>query len=165
MIAECREYLIDKVIKAGIKTKVKTTMKDLKASNESHIGAVLFEDEEFEKDIKKTFYFDELGRKQKRIKIFSRKPSFTVIIGEYEQSKCELIFKEFITLIDAGFHSDGNYIEVTPKKASWVDKDDSILKSKVAVQVLIEFDGGIYKDSGFKKVNDIGVEVEISKEG
>lgn len=118
MIAECREYLIDKVIKAGIKTKVKTTMKDLKASNEAHIGAVLFEDEEFEKDIKKTFYVDELGNKKKRLKIFDRKTTFLVVLGEYEQSKCELIFAKFMVLIDEGLHIDGNYIEIVPKKAS-----------------------------------------------
>ena len=165
MIAECREYLVDKVNKAGIKTKVKTTMKDLKLSNESHIGAVLFEDEEFEKDIKKTFYVDQLGNKKKRLKIFDRKTTFSVVIGEYEQSKCELIFAEFMVLIDAGFYIDDNYVEIVPKKASWVDEKDSILKSKVAVQIFIEFDGGIYKDTGFKKVNDICVEVEISKEG
>lgn len=165
MISECREYLIDKIIKAGIKTKVKTTMKDLKASNENHIGAVLFEDDEFEKNIKKTFYVDESGNKKKRLKIFDRKTTFSVVLGEYEQSKCEVIFANFMVLIDAGFHIDGNYIEITPKKASWVDKDDSVLKAKVAVQVLIEFDGGIYKDSEFKKINDIGVEAEIQKEG
>lgn len=160
MIAECRDYLINKVAEAGIKTKIKTTMKDLKLSNESHIGAVLFENDEFEKDIKKTIYVDELGSKQKRTKLWSRKTSFTVIIGEFEQTKCEIIFKKFITLIDSGLHVDGNYIEIVPKKADWVEKEDSILKSKVAVQVLIEFDGGIYKDSAFKKVGDIGVEVQ-----
>lgn len=165
MIAECREYLVDKVIKAGIKTNIRITMKDLKASNESHIGAVLFEDEEFEINIKKTNYVDEEGNKQKRTKMFDRKTSFSVVIGEYEQSKCEIIFENFMKSIGTGLYIDNNYIEISPKKASWVDKDDSILKSKVAVQVLIEFDGGIYKDTGFKKVNDIGVDVEIQKEG
>lgn len=160
MIAECREYLIDKVIKAGIKTKVKTTMKDLKASNENHIGAVIFEDDEFEKNIQKTCYVDELGNKKKRLKIFDRKTTFSVVIGEYEQSKCELFFANFMVLIDAGFYIDGNYIEIVPKKASWADEQDSVLKAKVAVQVLIEFNGGIYKDSAFKKVNDIGIEIQ-----
>lgn len=165
MINECREYLIERVAKAGIKTKVKTTMKDLKASGESHIGAVLFEDDEFEKNIMKVIYTDELGNKKKRQKIYDRKTTFSVVIGEYEQFKCETIFANFMTLIDSGFYSNGNYVEIIPKKASWVDEKDSVLKAKVAVQILIEFDGGIYKDSGFKKVEDIGVEVEIQKEG
>ena len=39
-----------------------------------------------------------------------------------------------------------------PQKAVWFDEKDSILKSKISVQILIEFDGGIYKDSGFKKI-------------
>ena len=165
MIAECREYLIDKVSKAGIKTKIKTTTKDLKASNESHIGALLFEDEEFERDIKKTNYADEKGIKRKRTKIFARKTSFSVVIGEYEQVKCELIFEEFMKLIGTGMYIDGNFVEISPKKAAWFDEKDSILKAQVAVQILIEIDGGIYKDTEFKKVNDIGVEVEIQKEG
>lgn len=52
-----------------------------------------------------------------------------------------------------------------PQKAVWFDEKDSILKSKISVQILIEFDGGIYKDSGFKKITDIGVEADIDKEG
>lgn len=164
MIVECSNYLIDKVNKAGIKTKVKTTLKDLKASSESHIGAVLFEDDEFEKNIQKVIYTDELGNKKKRKKIFDRKTTFSVVVGEYEQVKCQNIFSNFMTLIESGIYIDGNYVEIIPKKAAWVEDKDSILKSKVAVQILIEFNGGIYKESGFKKIEDIDIEVNVDKE-
>lgn len=165
MIGECREYLTDKVIKAGIKTKIKTSMKDLKLSSESHIGAVLFEDDEFEKNFKRVIYTDELGNKKRRQKIFDRKTTFSVVIGEYEQNKCELIFANFLNFIDVGFYIDENYVEIELKKAKWFADGDTILKAKVAVQILIEFNGGIYKDTAFKKINDIGVEAEMQKEG
>lgn len=160
MIAECRDYIIDKVKAAGIKGKIKTTLKELKASNESHIGAVLFESDDFEKSSRKKIYKDEHGNKQKRTKVFDRKTSFSVVIGEYEQSKCEKIFEEFMKLITPGMYIDGNYIEFNPKKAEWIDEKDSILKSKVAVQVLIECNGGIYKDTTYKKINDVDIQID-----
>lgn len=160
MINECRNYLIDKVTGAGIKGKIKTSLKELKASNESHIGAVLFESDEFEKARRKKTFIDESGIKQKRTKVFDRTTSFSVVIGEYEQSKCEKIFEEFMKLITPGMYIDDNYIEFNPKKADWVDEKDSILKSKVAVQVLIECNGGIYKDTAYKKIDDVDIQID-----
>lgn len=36
-------------------------------------------------------------------------------------------------------------------------KDDSLLKAQVAVQVMITFNGGVYRDTGFAPLTDVRV--------
>ena len=47
LYTESKQYLVDKLKAAGIKSKPFTTEKALEKSQESHIGAVLFERETF----------------------------------------------------------------------------------------------------------------------
>lgn len=165
MIEECKSYLVQKVKEAGIKSIVHTTMKNLVSSQESHIGGVLFEGDKFEKSGSKTIYKDDFGNKYKRFKKFDRKTSFTIIIGEYDQSKCELIFENFMMALDDGIVVNGNFVPIEVEDADWVDKDDSILKAKVAVQVKVIFDGGIYKDSQYAKLTKYEIqEISMDKE-
>ena len=127
---ESKEYLLDKLKAAGLKSKPYTTQKALEKSQESHIGAVLFESETLLRNGSKTRYRDQEGAQKKRRKVFDRALAFTVIIG-----------------------------------ADWVDKDDSILKAQVAVQIKIRFDGGVYRDTDFAKVSDVAVESITKNEG
>lgn len=158
MIGQYRDYLIQKLKEAGIKSTVHTSFKKLSLSQESHVGAVLFEGDKFERSGSKTIYRDERGDKQKRFKVFDRGTTFNVVIGEYDQEKCEAIFESFMSSLDKGLVVDGNFIPIEIEDADWVDKDDSILKAKVAVQIKVRFDGGIYKDVRFAKVKEYKVE-------
>ncbi|SKC68289.1 hypothetical protein [Maledivibacter halophilus] len=158
MISKYKDYLEKKLVSAGIKRKVYRSMKELKASGAVHIGAVLFEDEKFQKDGSKKMYTLENGTKVKRIKKLTRKTQMTVIIGDYSEEKCEAIFSEFLKGIGAGIDDgNGNYVEINILKSYWVDEKDSILKSKIAVQILIEFIGGVYVDVPFVKINEIEI--------
>ncbi|EES73450.1 hypothetical protein POTG_01745 [Paenibacillus sp. oral taxon 786 str. D14] len=163
MIGTCREYLVGKLRQAGIKSTVHTSMKKLKASQESHIGAVLFEGDSFIREFGKRIYYDETG-KHKRRKQFARETSFVVVIGEYEQEACERIFENFMLSLDRGIYIDGNFTEIEPGEADWVDEEDSILKSKIAVQLKVKFLGGLYRDSDFAKISELDAEVQIEKE-
>lgn len=164
MIGQCKKYLIDILKEAGIKSNVYTSMKKLEQSSESHIGAVLFEGDSFTRSGSKTKYRDQEGDKRKRVKVFSRKVSFVVVIGEYEEGKCEEIFEKFITLLNRGIVIDGNFTGIEIDDADWVDKDDSILKAKIAVQVKITFEGGLYKDTGYI-TPEFEQTLEVVKEG
>jgi hypothetical protein len=155
MIGQCKEYLIQKLKDAGIKSTVYTSIKKLEKSSESHIGAVLFEGDSFTRSGSKTIFVDQGGVKQKRVKIFNRKISFVVVIGEYNEEKCETIFETFIGLLDRGMLIDGNFTPIEIDDADWVDENDSVLKAKIAVQVKITFEGGLYKDSTFGTMSDI----------
>ena len=82
---ESKEYLLDKLKAAGLKSKPYTTQKALEKSQESHIGAVLFESETLLRNGSKTRYRDQEGAQKKRRKVFDRALAFTVIIGDYRK--------------------------------------------------------------------------------
>ena len=160
MISECRNYLIEQLKSAGIKSHIYTNMKELSATKESHIGAVLFEKEEFARNGSKTTY-EENGAKYKRVKKLNRNTVLHVIIGEYDQLKCETIFNSFLSELNNGIIIDKNYVEIDVGDADWVEKEDSVLVAKVAVQVTITFKGGIYKDTQYKNISSVDLEYEM----
>ncbi|PYG86734.1 hypothetical protein LY28_02760 [Ruminiclostridium sufflavum DSM 19573] len=162
MFTECREYLIEKLREAGIRSKPYTSMKKLRTSQEAHIGAVLFEEEVFDRSGAKTRYSDQTGAQHKRRKIFSRETTFSVVIGDPDPKKTEDIFEAFLSALDKGIYMDGNYTPIEVEESEWVDDDDSILKAKVAVNVKVKFAGGVYKDTDFAKLADIEIE-SVSK--
>ncbi|ADY56893.1 hypothetical protein Sgly_2614 [Syntrophobotulus glycolicus DSM 8271] len=161
MFTECREHLIEKLKGAGIRSKPYTSMKKLRASQEAHIGAVLFEEETFDRSGAKKLYSDQTGAQHKRRKVFSRETTFSVIIGDPDPKKTEEFFEAFLRALDKGIYIDGNYTPIEVVEAEWVDEDDSILKARVAVNVKVKFMGGVYKDTDFAKLTDVEVESVI----
>lgn len=157
LYTESKQYLIDKLKAAGIKSKPFTTEKALEKSQESHIGAVLFERETFTRNSSKKRYRDEEGTLHKRRKIMERATTFGVIIGGYTDNEVEEIFDRFVASLDRGIYIDGNFVPIEIEGADWVDKDDSLLKAQVAVQVMITFNGGVYRDTGFAPLTDVRV--------
>jgi hypothetical protein len=167
LYGESKQYLIDKLKSAGLKSNPYTTEKALEKSQESHVGAVLFNSETIDRNGSKTRYRDEAGAQKKRRKVFDRDLSFSVIIGDYTDDAVEALFERFIGSLDRGIYVDGNFVPVEVEGADWVNKDDSILKAQVAVQVGITFKGGVYKDTGFApltKVEVVDVEKDNGKE-
>lgn len=162
LYTEAKQYLLNKLTAAGLKSKPYTTQKSLEKSLESHIGAVLFEREAYARNGSKKRFRDEEGAKHKRRKVFDRDLTFTVIIGDYTDDKVEAIFERFVSGLDSGIYVDGNFIPIEVEGADWVDKDDSILKAQVAVQVSVTFHGGIYKDTDFGPLTRIEM-VEIDR--
>ena len=155
---QSKKYLLEKLKAAGLKSKPYTTQKGLEKSQESHIGAVLFESEALLRNGSKTRYRDQEGAQKKRRKVFDRALTFTVIIGDYTDEAVETMYEKFMSSLDRGIFVDGNFVPIEPEGAEWVDKDDSILKAQVAVQVKINFRGGIYRDTDFAKVSELVVE-------
>ena len=49
--------------------------------------------------------------------------------------------------ISKGLEVDGNWVDIEIGKADWVEREDSILKSKIAVEFDVTLTGGIYKDT------------------
>lgn len=158
LYAEAKQYLLDKLKAAGLKSKPYTTLKSLEKSQESHIGAVLFDKEEVAKNGSKRVFHDEEGAKKKRRKAFDRTLTFTVIIGDYTDEAVEATFEKFLGSLDDGIYVDGNYVPIEPGEADWVSKDDSLLKAQLAVQISITFQGGLYVDTDFTKIAGVKVE-------
>ena len=148
MYAECKQYLLDALKSAGIKSNPYTSQKALEKSMESHLGAVLFESETYLRNGSKTYFKDQEGAQKKRRKVFDRSLAFSVVIGEYSDDAVEAILSRFLAQLAAGIVVDGNYIPIEVDGADWVDKDDSILRAKTAVLVKVTFLGGVYRDTG-----------------
>ena len=158
LYTESKAYLLVKLKEAGLKTKPYTTIKGLEKSQESHIGAVIFEKESISRNGSKKLYKDQEGAQKKRRKVFDRKLTFTVTIGDYTDDAVETMFEKFLASLDRGIWVDGDFVPLEAEGADWVNKDDSILKAQVAVQVAITFEGGLYKDTGFAPLTHIEIE-------
>ncbi len=162
MFAECQQFLKDALKAAGIRTPIITTIKQLKLYGDSHVGAILFEDETLTRSGSKRIYRNERGDQQKRRKVYDRSMTFDVVIGEYTAARAEEIYERFLETVDRGLYINGNFTGAEIEGADWVEKDDSILKAQVAVQVKVRFDGGVYRDTDYIDMSkkELGVRAE-----
>ena len=168
MFTECQQFLKDALKEAGIRTPPITSMKKLAVFGDSHVGAILFDQETLSRSGSKRIFRNERGDQQKRRRVYDRSMTFDVIIGEYTAEKAEAIYDRFLNTVERGLNIDGNFTAAEIEGADWVEKDDSILKAQVAVQVKIRFDGGVYRDTDFIDVSskELGISTEniIGKE-
>jgi len=84
-----------------------------------------------------------------------------VIIADNTEEKVELILTKFLVGIGKGLEVDKEWIEIEVGDADWVENGDSILKSKIAVELEITFKGSVYVD---RQMRQKELEVSISKE-
>ena len=157
LYAESKAYLLAKLKEAGVKSKPYTAMKRLEKSQESHVSAVIFDKEAIARNGSKKIYRDQQGAQKKRRKVFNRNLTFTVTIGDYTDDAVEAMFEKFLASLDRGIYVNGDFAPVEVEGADWVNKDDSILKAQVAVQVAITFQGGLYKDTDFGPLTHVEI--------
>lgn len=162
MYKECRDVLEECLKQCGAKGTIHTSRKKLRASNESRVFAVLFGDDRLAKNNSKRIYTDANG-KHKRRKRNDRELTFYIVIGEYEIEKVQEIYDSFLENIPDGIYVDGNYVDIDPTAADWMDEEDTIIRAKCAVQVQVVCKGGVYKDTDFARIN--GVEVTVNRKG
>ena len=142
-----RDFLVQKLKNAGIHGTIHGSMKSLKNCNEVHVGAVLRTGEGFKRSGSKKRYTDQQGQRKQRNKLFERTTKLHVIIGDADEAKVEEMLTEFLKDISKGLEVDGNWVDIEIGEADWVEKDDSILKSKIAVEFDVTLRGGIYIDT------------------
>jgi len=157
LYAECKQYLVDKLKQAGIKTRIYTSEKLLEKCSESHVGAVLFEREANARNGSKKRFRDQRGALHKRRRVFDRDITFSVVIGDYSDDAAETVFERFLASLDAGLYVDGNFTEIEVVSSDWVDTEDSVLRAKVAVQTVITFHGGLYRDTDYAPLRHVAV--------
>lgn len=154
MLAE-KNFLMDKLTESGIKTKVQTSLKQLKNCNDTHIGAVLRIKESFSRSGSKKRYTDKEGQRKQRNCLFERKTVLKVVIADSKEEKVEDVLSTFLTKIGKGLVENQNWVDLEIGEVDWIDEGDSILKSKIAIEFEITFTGGIYVDVPLKQV-DLG---------
>ena len=142
-----RDFLVQTLKEAGIHGKIHESMKSLKNCNESHVGAVLRTGEGFTRSGSKRKFTDQKGQRKQRNKLFVRTTSLHVVIADTSEEKVEEILTKFLKRIAKGLEVDGNWVDIEIGEADWVEGDDSILKSKIAVEFDVTLTGGIYTDT------------------
>ena len=155
--AESKAYLLAKLKEAGVKSKPYTAMKRLEKSQESHVSAVIFDKETIARNGSKKIYRDQQGAQKKRRKVFDRDLTFAVIIGDYSDDTVEALFEKFLESLDRGIWVNGNLVPIEAEDAEWADEEDSILKARVAVRVMVTFSGGLYRDTDFGPLTNIEI--------
>lgn len=72
---------------------------------------------------------------------------YNVVIAEQNEERLEQILEEFLVNLDKGFDDGaGNWVGLSVGEVDWVDEEDCVLKSKIAVEIPITFTYGIYRD-------------------
>lgn len=153
-----KDFLIEKLKQSGIKSKVYTSMKDLKLANATHLGAVLRHGETYTRSGSKRTYKEQDGTRNRRMKLFDRETVFRIIIADPDEANCERILTNFLSIVGSGLAVDGNWIHLEIGKADWVEAGDSILRSKIAVELEVTFEGGIYQDRQLRQKGLNGIE-------
>lgn len=148
-----RDFLVQKLKGAGIHGKIHESMKSLKNCNEVHVGAVLRTGESFTRSGSKKKYTDQQGQRKRRRKLFERITKLHVVIADSSEEKVEDILTGFLKSISKGLEVDGNWVDIEIGEADWVEGNDSILKSKIAVEFDVTMTGGIYTDTDIITAN------------
>lgn len=162
MVIECRDYLVQKLKESGIKTKIHTAMKTLQNSNESHVGAVLFQDESLKRLDEKTIVLKS-GERKRATKLMQREIKFNVIIGEYQPEKAEAIYETFLQGLGKQLETENGIIDIEPVRCDWVSAEDSILQAKIAANLEVVMTGTMIKESQMLKIKEIEIE-RVEKE-
>lgn len=157
LYTEAKQYLLNALKASGLKSNPYVSQKLLKKSQESHIGAVLFEREVYARNGSKKRYRDEEGAKHKRRKILDRALTFVVLIGDYSDDAVEAMLERFLAQLEHGIVVDGNYVPIELEGTEWVDTEDTLLKARVAVRVMVTFQGGLYRDTDFGPLTHVEI--------
>ena len=165
MIELCRELLVNILKEMGIKGEIYTSLSRLKTGNVVDFGAVFFEEEKPARSTERRIVRMKSGEKARRFKLFDREIKFLVTLGAKESRVTKERYETFLSLLPEGMtDSKNNWIEIEIETTDWVDRNDSILHSELAVQVLVVFHAGLYKDNKLVKINEIQAQDEIRKE-
>lgn len=142
-----RDFLVQALTEAGVRGKIHESIKSLKNCNEVHVGAVLRTGESFARSGSKKRYTDQSGQRKQRNKLFTRTTTLHVVIADTDEEKVERTLTNFLKHISKGLEVDRNWVDIEIGEADWVEKEDSILKSKIAVEFDVTLTGGIYTDT------------------
>lgn len=160
---EERDFLVRVLKESGVKGRIHESMKSVRNCNETHMGAVLRMGEEFSRSSSKRRYTDQEGHRKQRNRLYERTTTLHVIIADSDEQKVENILTSFLKQLSKGFAVDGNWVDVEISEADWVEGNDSILKSKIAVEFDVVLRGGVYTETDILKTADTTVTTEVRK--
>ncbi len=143
-----KEYLETSLKNGGMTGRIYQSVGEMKHAQGTFYGAVLRGKDTPTRSKSKKFYRDQEDCSMLRRKHYDCVTEYNVIIAAATEEKAEEVLEGFLVCLGKGFIDDnGNWVGIEPDEADWVDEDDSVLKAKVAVQVIIKCRYGIYTDA------------------
>lgn len=143
-----KEYLETTLKNGGMKGRIYQSVRELKHAQGTFYGAVLRGKDTPSRSKSKKYYRDQEGHPMLRCKHYECETEYNVIIAAATEQKAEEVLEGFLIGLGKGFIDDnGNWVGIEPDGTDWVDEDDSVLKAKVAVQVIVKCRYGIYTDT------------------
>lgn len=140
-------YLTDILRKSGMKGQIHTSLKSMKHEGGVYYAGILrCTDAPVRAKSRKTFRDQEDSMAIRR-KHYDVTTVYNVVIAEQNEERLEQILEEFLVNLDKGFDDGaGNWVGLRVGEVDWVDEEDCVLKSKIAVEIPITFTYGIYRD-------------------
>lgn len=155
-----KEYLTNALKNGGINGRIYESLKELKMSHGNRYGGILRVSDKPTRSAHKKKFKDQSGVAKLRRCLYGCITTYNVIIAESTEEEAEKILYGFLSNLDRGYYDDdGNWVKVTPVATDWVDEDDSVMKAKVAIQVEVIFEYGIYRDEETGKMPEIEIPV------
>lgn len=152
-----------KLLKSVDISIIYTTTKEIEIGA-STFGAIIVNSEDIEKSNNSINFVNNNLKKIKRKEKFKRNINFQILIGDSNVNKIEERFTKILSEINEYIEDEkGNKSKITLSKAQWIDKDDTILKSKITLIIDISITESIYKDYNYKNI-EWGGDGEYDKE-
>lgn len=152
-----KDYL-EGVLKSIGLPKVHDSYKDVEIDRGRRMGAVLYHESDTEADGSKSRFTNEEGITVKRIKKFTVKTKYTVLIADVSSEKCDELKDAFLQNIGKGCDDgNGNWVYVKVVDADFEEKGDSVLRGKAVTYLLVESEYGIYEDVTYILVNGLNI--------
>lgn len=155
MITLYKDYLEQKLKDIGLNGKIYKTLKELKQYSGAELGGILTGEENFARNGTRS-YVEKDGIRYIRKKVYDRSTNIVVVLSGKDDAATDELMVQFIALLDKGIDdTKGNWVEIECLKGDWVEDMDSVLRNKIAVQLLVTFKGGIYVDKATIPIKNI----------
>lgn len=148
---EEREFLVNTLKSAGAKGKIHDSVKSMRNCSDVRVCGVMRVGESFTRSGSKKRFEDKEGLRKQRNKLFDRVTVLQVVIADANEEKVDNLLTDFLKKISKGFYVNGNWVDIEIGDADWVEENDSILKSRIAVEFDVTLKGGIYTDIDLKE--------------
>lgn len=148
-----QDYLKEVLRKSGMKGQIHSSLKELKHENGIHYAGILRCTDSPDRAKSRKTFADQEGSMAIRRKYFNMTTNYNVVIADQNEEKLEKLVESFLVNLGKGY-DDGeqNWVGVEAGDVDWVDEDDSVLKSKLAVEIPVTFTYGIYRDISAEKL-------------
>lgn len=155
-----QKYLKEVLRMSGVKGQIHCSLKELKHENGIHYAGILRCTDSPDRAKSRKTFVDQKDSMAVRRKYFNMTTHYNVVIADQNEAMLETIVEAFLVNLGKGYDDgDGNWVGVEAGDVDWVDEEDSVLKSKLAVEIPVTFTYGIYRDSKAERLPDFKVDL------